>query len=200
MVVQERLNELTAMVRSAKAMPMSASCLVNRAEMLDILERLRQELPANLHQAQALLSDREAVLAAGREEAEAILEAARGEREQLIEAADVLVAARARATTVTAQARGESNRLLADADAYVDRRLAEFEVFLGQLASQVSNGRLRLSARREPDPAGSQEAVPRRAAQDDGRRGVVAQPAALADPEAGDHQGPEAADAPVAAR
>jgi|SRR5664280_2705157 len=200
MVVHERLNELTAMVRSAKAMPMSGSCLLNRAEMLDILERLRQELPANLHRAQVLLSDREAVVAAGRQEAEAIREAARGEREQLIEAADVLVAARARATTVTAHAHRESNRLLADADAYVDRRLAEFEVFLGQLSSQVSNGRLRLSARREPDLAGSQEAVPRRAAQDDGRRGVVAQPGALADPDAGDRQGPEAADAPVGAR
>ena len=81
MVVHERLNELTAMVRNAKAMPMSASCLVNRAEMLEILDRLRQELPANLHHAQALLSDREAVLAAGRQEAERILEGARGERE-----------------------------------------------------------------------------------------------------------------------
>ena len=80
MDVHDRLDELTAMVRSAKAMPMSGSCLLNRAEMLDILERLRQELPANLHRAQVLLSDREAVVAAGRQEAEAIREAARGER------------------------------------------------------------------------------------------------------------------------
>jgi len=112
-------------------MPMSASCLVNRAEMLDILERLHDELPADLDQADALLSEREAVLGAGREQVERILEDARREREQLIEQTD--------------------------ADDYVDRKLAEFEVLLGQLASQVNNGRLRLTARREADLARFQE-------------------------------------------
>ena len=200
MVVHERLNELTAMVRNAKAMPMSASCLVNRAEMLEILERLRQELPANLHHAQALLSDREAVLAAGRQEAERILEGARGEREQLIDQADVLVAARARATAVSEQARAESDRLLADADDYVDRKLADFEVFLGQLASQVSNGRQRLTARREPDLARSQDGPQRSAGPGDGPPQGAAGSGTTADPEESGHQGPATAGAPVGAR
>ena len=131
MDVHDRLNQLTVTVRSAKTMPMSASCLVNRAEMLDILERLHDDLPADLDQADALLSEREAVLGAGREQVERILEDARREREQLIEQTD--------------------------ADDYVDRKLAEFEVLLGQLASQVNNGRLRLTARREADLARFQE-------------------------------------------
>jgi hypothetical protein len=160
MDVHDRLNQLTATVRSAKTMPMSASCLVNRAEMLDILERLHDELPADLDQADAVLSEREAVLAAGREQVERILEDARREREQLIEQTDVLVAARARAATVALVSRAESTRLLADADDYVDRKLAEFEVLLGQLASQVNNGRLRLTARREADLAHFQGTVP----------------------------------------
>src|ERR1035437_9748362 len=111
MDVQDRLNELTAMVRTAKAMPMSSSCLVNRAEMLQILERMRRALPANLHDAQAYLTAREAVLAPAREQAEAILQGARREREQLIEQTDVLVAARVRAATVTTEARGESTQI-----------------------------------------------------------------------------------------
>src|SRR5450631_2269640 len=149
MDVQDRLNELTAMVRSAKAMPMSASCLVNRAQMLEILERMRKTLPANLHDAQALLTDREAVLADARRQGQAIVEAARTERDRLIEQTEVLVAARARGATVTAEARAESTRLLADSDGYVDRRLAEFEVVLAQLAAQVNNGRRRLATRAE---------------------------------------------------
>src|SRR5664280_907731 len=107
MDVHDRLDELTAMVRSAKAMPMSASCLVNRAEMVDILERLRAKLPSDLDHAIALLSEREAVLGAGREEAEAILEGARGERELLIEQTDVLVEARARGPSGSAHLAGE---------------------------------------------------------------------------------------------
>ena len=136
MDVHDRLNQLETMVRGAKAMPMSASCLVNRAETLDSIERLRDVLPTDLDHADALLADRDAVLAAGREQAERLLEDARAERERLIEQTDVLVAARARAVTVTTEAVAEATRLLADADDYVDRKLGEFEVVLGQLGSQ----------------------------------------------------------------
>jgi hypothetical protein len=153
MDIHDRLDQLGAMVRNAKPMPMSASCLVNRTEMLEIVERMRQELPANLNHADALWSAREAVLAAGREEGERIVADAQGERVRLIEANSVLVAARALAATATKEAQVESTRLLADADEYVDRKLAEFEGFLGQVASQVNNGRLRLTARREADRA-----------------------------------------------
>jgi cell division septum initiation protein DivIVA len=158
MDVYDRLNQLTATVRGAKTMPMSASCLVNRAEMLEILERLRDELPTTLNHADALLSDRQAVLAAGREQAERIVEGARGERERLIQQTEVLVVARERAAALTRDARAESARLLADADDYVDRKLADFEVLLGQLTLQLNNGRLRLTTRREADLARFQEA------------------------------------------
>jgi cell division septum initiation protein DivIVA len=151
--VQDQLNQLKAMLRDAKAMPMSASCLVNRADTLKAIERLRDALPADLNQADALLSDRDAVLAAGRENAERLLEGARAEREQLIEQTEVLVAARAHAASLTTQARAEAARLLTDADDYVDRKLAEFEVVLGQLGLQVNNGRARLAARRTAELA-----------------------------------------------
>ena len=175
MDIHDRLNQLTAMVRGAKAMPMSASCLVNRAELLEQLQWLREELPANLDHADALLSEREAVLTAAREEAGRILEGAQSERAQLIEQTDVLVSARARAAAVTTQARGESVRLLGDADDYVDRKLSEFEVFLGQVASQVNNGRLRLTVRRAADLARFQEEPDAVPAADDGPRGTSAE-------------------------
>jgi len=153
MDVDDHLNHILTTVRDAKAMPMSASCLVNRAEMLAALEGLREALPASLDHADELLSDRDAVVTAGREEADRLLEGARAERERLIEQSEVLVAARERASAVTMQAQAEATRLLADADDYVDRKLGEFEVVLGQLGSQVNNGRERLAARREADLA-----------------------------------------------
>jgi hypothetical protein len=200
MDVYDRLNQFEAAVRGAKAMPMSASCLVNRAEMLDIVHLLREELPAALNQADALLSDREAVLSSGREEAERVLEGARGEREQLIEQTDVLVAARARAAALTMEARTESARLLADADDYVDRKLSEFEVFLGQLASQVNNGRLRLATRREADHGGFEGAAQVVAQEDARSPDAPAGSGTSPDQEAFDRQGQATDDMTVAAR
>jgi len=157
--VHDLLNEITVSVRDAKGMPMSASCLVNRAEMLQALERLRDALPVSLDHADALLHDRDAVLSSGREEAERLLAAAHAQREELLEQTDVVVAARERADEVAMQARAEATRLLADADDYVDRKLGEFEVVLGQLGSQVNNGRERLAARRAAD-LGDPDAIP----------------------------------------
>src|SRR5450631_2128859 len=173
---------------------MSATCLVNRAEMLELLERLREELPADLDHADALLSDREAVLAAGRAEAEAILQDARGEREQLIEQTDILAAARLRADTVTTQARAESALLLADADDYVDRKLSEFELFLGQLTSQVNNGRLRLTFRREADLARFQGEGQEATGAKDGFPGCFAESGTMPDDAAAELHTPAAAD------
>ena len=205
MDVHDRLDQLTAMVRSAKAMPMSGSCLVNRIELLEQLQQLREELPANLDHAEAVLADRAAVLAAGREEVTRILDAARVERAELIEQAGVLVSARARAATVTTQARDESRLLLGDADDYVDRKLSEFEVLLNQLASQVNNGRLRLTVRREADLARFQE--PDAMAGEDNGRGEASAELGRTDANAGsdvpdapaesvDPPDPEAADHP----
>ncbi|MDQ1536461.1 MAG: hypothetical protein QOE58_854 [Actinomycetota bacterium] len=177
-----RLDQLMATVRDAKAMPMSTSCLVNRAEMLDRLERLRDDLSANRDHADALLSDRETVLSATREQAERILEIARREREDLIEKSDLLVAARARAAAVTMESQAESIRLLADADDYVDRKLAEFDTLLSQLASQVNNGRRHLTARREVDLArfeSSKEVAPVDSGRDGGRLDVLAKQKSL---------------------
>ncbi|MDQ1482281.1 MAG: hypothetical protein QOF35_357 [Actinomycetota bacterium] len=203
MDIHDRLDQLAAMVRNAKPMPMSASCLVNRAEMLEVVDRMRVELPANLNHADALWAAREAVLTAGREEVQRIVADAHSERARLIEQSDVLQAARALAATATTDARVESTRLLADADDYVDRKLGEFESFLSGVTSQVNNGRLRLTARREADLAHFQpetgslsEAVSGAVTgQAPVTRHPVAEPGSPSDPQGADHHGPASSDA-----
>lgn len=200
MDVHDQLSQLASTVRAAKTMPMSASCLVNRAAMLDVLERLRDELPANLDHAEALLSDRDAVLAAGREQAERILDGARAERDQLIEKTDVLVVARARAFTVVTEARAESTRLLADADDYVNRKLAEFEVVLGQLQSQVNNGRARLTARAEADLTRANPGAQGAPHVEDGRPVGIPQTGSASEVEGLNHRGAAAGEVSLGAR
>ncbi len=132
-------------------MPMSASCLVNREEMLQELEQLRALLPEQLQQADVLLSDRDAVVEGGRDAAQRLLSQARAEHDRLVEEQAVVLGARERAEAIVAEANAESTRLLSDADDYVDRKLAEFEIALQKLTQQVVRGRARLGARRAAD-------------------------------------------------
>jgi hypothetical protein len=151
MDVQDKLAQIIQLVEDARAMPMSASCLVNREEALGLLDELRAMLPEQLEQADVLLSDRDAVVEEGREAAKRLLDQARAEHDRLVEEQAVVMGARERAAIVITEANTESTRLLADADDYVDRKLAEFEIALDRLTQQVQRGRARLSERRAAD-------------------------------------------------
>ena len=78
MDVHDKLDELIAIVENARSMPMSASCMVNRGEVLGLLEEVRALLPEELRHAQLLLADRETVVDEGRREAERIDQPGRG--------------------------------------------------------------------------------------------------------------------------
>lgn len=153
MDVHDKLDEITQYVEDARAMPMSASALVNRVELLGLLDELRDLLPEELHHADLLLSDREAVVEQGRAQAEQLLAQAQTEHDRLVEQTEVVRAARERAAQVQQQAQAEATRLLEEADDYVDRKLGEFEVALEKLSQQVQRGRQHLSERSAVDRA-----------------------------------------------
>ena len=54
-----RLSELEELVRDAKSMPLSSSALVNRDEVLELIEALKTSLPDEIKQARWVVKDRE---------------------------------------------------------------------------------------------------------------------------------------------
>ncbi|MER6164771.1 cell division initiation protein [Streptomyces violaceorubidus] len=144
MDVQNKLDEITAMVSGARAMPMSASCVVNRAELLSMLEELRAQLPGSLAQAQELIGDREQMVAQARQEADRIIESAHAERGSLIADTEVARRSQAEADRILAEARQEAEEVRAEADDYVDSKLANFEVVLTKTLGSVGRGREKL--------------------------------------------------------
>ena len=97
MDVHDKLDELTAVVEGARSMPMSASCVVNRGEVLALLEELRGLLPEEFRHAQMLLADRESVVDEGRREAARLLVRAEEERLSLTSQTEVVREARVEA-------------------------------------------------------------------------------------------------------
>src|SRR4051794_38624557 len=139
------------MIESARAMPMSASCIINRTEALERLEELRKLLPGELTTAQQILDERGAVVAEGRAEAERIIEAARGERAKLVARTEVVRDASREAEVVLSAARADAERMRVEIDDYVDGKLANFEVVLQKTLQAVEKGRAKISGRHELD-------------------------------------------------
>ncbi|NTW39437.1 MAG: hypothetical protein HGA44_06040 [Cellulomonadaceae bacterium] len=141
------LDALQSAVVQARAMPMSSSVLVNRAELLDLVEQAFAVLPTQLTEADEVLAGADAVMVTARQDAEQVIAAARQRAEELVSAEQVVVAARVRADEIVAEAERVAAGLRRDADDYCDRRLADFEIDLGRVLTQVQAGRAKLAGR-----------------------------------------------------
>ncbi|GDY62501.1 hypothetical protein SAV14893_018940 [Streptomyces avermitilis] len=144
MDVQKKLDEIVAAVSGARSMPMSASCVVNRAELLSMLEEVREALPGSLAHAQELIGDREQMVERARQEAERIIETAHAERGSLISDTEVARRSRNEADRILSEARQEAEEIRTEADDYVDSKLANFEVVLTKTLGSVGRGREKL--------------------------------------------------------
>jgi hypothetical protein len=139
--VNAKIDELIEIVESARAMPMSASCVINRAQVLELLDELKHGLPEEMDRARRVLSDRESVVAEGRREAERLIERTRGERDSIINNTDISREASAAANRILDEARREADQVRTEADEYVDQKLANFEVVLTKTLQAVGRGR-----------------------------------------------------------
>ncbi|WP_103544277.1 DivIVA domain-containing protein [Streptomyces sp. SM1] len=144
MDVQKKLDEIVAAVSGARSMPMSASCVVNRADLLALLDEVRAALPDSLAQAQELIGGREQMVEQARQEAERIIEGAHAQRGSLISDTEVARRSRSEADRILAEARKEAEEVRAEADDYVDSKLANFEVVLTKTIGSVGRGREKL--------------------------------------------------------
>ncbi|WP_318207692.1 ATP synthase F0 subunit B [Streptomyces sp. SJL17-1] len=147
MDVQKKLDEIVATVQGARSMPMSASCVVNRAELLALLEEVREALPGSLAQAQELIGGREHMVEQARQEAERIIEAAHAERGSIVSDTQVARQSQEEADRILSEARREAEEVRAEADDYVDSKLANFEVVLNKTIGSVDRGREKLLGR-----------------------------------------------------
>ncbi|MFF3177427.1 cell division initiation protein [Streptomyces sp. NPDC057900] len=147
MDVQKKLDEIVEAVGSARSMPMSASCVVNRADLLAMLEEVREALPGSLAQAAELIGGHEQLVEQARQEAGRIIETAHAERGSLISDTEIARRSQAEADRILGEARKEADEIRSEADEYVDSKLANFEVVLTKTIGSVDRGREKLLGR-----------------------------------------------------
>ncbi|MFM8944073.1 MAG: hypothetical protein ACKOI0_02295 [Actinomycetota bacterium] len=138
------IEHLYALVRDAKSMPLSSSALVNREEVLAIIDEMREAFPEEVRQARWVVKDREELLEKARTEAGKIVEAARAEQRRLAQREEVVQRAAQEARQLLEDASEDGRRIRLEAEDYVDGRLAQFEMALQKIAEELvaTNGAL----------------------------------------------------------
>ena len=137
MDLSTRLSELEELVRDAKSMPLSSSALVNRDEVLELIEALKTSLPDEIKQARWVVKDREELLAKARRDAEAMVEQARAEQLRLASHEAVMQRAKDEAERIVQEAEEDARKLRLEAEDYVDAKLAQLEGTLQKILEEM---------------------------------------------------------------
>lgn len=126
--VDSLIDALEALVADGRRMPFR-KLLIDEERLLDLVDRLRSAIPAEVRQAHQVLDQHDQIMTAAREKARAMLEergmleALEKERRQILDAAE-----------------HEAQRTRAEADRYARNVLVDLEERLSKIQTSVRNG------------------------------------------------------------
>jgi hypothetical protein len=138
------LRRVHEIIGNARPMPLSASVMVNKEELLGLLEEAIERLPEELRRARWLLKERQEFLEKVQREGDDILEAARVRAERMVQRTEIVRQAQHTARRTVEQANDEGRRLRHEAEDYCDQKLAAFEIVLERTLKTVQSGREKL--------------------------------------------------------
>ncbi|MFM9130318.1 MAG: hypothetical protein ACKOMW_03575, partial [Actinomycetes bacterium] len=134
-------------IQEARSVPLSRDgALVNRQEMINLLNELKAKLPPDILHAQHLLENKEAVMNEGRLAGQAIIDEAKYEANRLISQTEIVQEANLRAQDILKQVDEELSKMRLETDQYIDARLANFEASLQKTIQVVRRGREKISS------------------------------------------------------
>lgn len=147
----EKLQSAITMVEEARSVPLSASCVVHRGELLEILDGARTALPTDLFQAEEIISQRAQIVEEGQQQADALIANAREEVARMVEQTAIVQSARDEAARILSEARAQADIERQEVESYIDGRLATLEVILNKTMDSVARGRERLAGADDRD-------------------------------------------------
>ena len=142
--VEQMMRRLHELVASARPMPLSTSVMINRDEVLDLLDETIERLPDELRAARWLLKEREEYLAKVKREGEDILDQARTRAERMVQRTEVVKSSEARARKIVDAATERAAELKNEVEDFCDQKLASFEIVLERTMKMVGAGRQKL--------------------------------------------------------
>lgn len=120
----DRLEELVA---RGFHVPMGSGVVVHRQRLLDLIDRMRVAMPADIREAREVLQKQEEVLAQAQEEAGRIIARAQAELEERLKKEAVVKAADERAQQIVREGEERAQALVRDGETQARERLDEAE-------------------------------------------------------------------------
>ena len=142
--VEELIDRLESSVVSARGLPFSDNCVVDREEMLVLITMIRDNLPAELKQARWLLEQNRQLISEARKEAESIMREAESRMTTMIDEHEITQQARQQADITLENANQAARQIRNGAMDYARKRLCDVEDELTQMLVTIQRNKKEL--------------------------------------------------------
>ena len=145
--IEDMINALYDMVQDARALPLGADkCILERDKVLDMLDEIIAQLPAELKQSRTIVESRNELIAQARREAETVIRDAQEQAKQLISKEAIYEEAKRQCKEMVAQTQNRISELRKVSNDYMDDALRRTEEAIAQSLSDVRDTRVKFRA------------------------------------------------------
>ncbi len=142
--IEDIIGALYDLVQDARAMPLAADkCILERDQVLDMLDEIIAELPGELKQSRTIVESRNELISQARREAEGILRQAQDQAKQLVTKEAIYQEAKRRAEDLVGQTQNKINQLRKAGNEYMDDALRRTEETIAQALDEVRDTRMK---------------------------------------------------------
>ena len=116
MELDNLIEELEEIVENATKVPLSSKCMIDREEVLEIIQQFRLNYPEEIKQAQWVKKERERILNESRQEASNIIEAANQKVVQMVNETEIIKIAKTKADEIVKEAEMQGDQIVAESN------------------------------------------------------------------------------------
>ncbi|HZJ69041.1 MAG TPA: ATPase [Candidatus Eisenbacteria bacterium] len=139
--VEDILVKIEETLHIARKVPLSDQCMVDREELLFLIDLLREQLPEELRQAKWLLQHNKQLIAESRKEAESILNDAEIKMARMIDENEITQQAKVEAQRIIDNANTQSRQIQTSTMDYVRNNLEDLEEQLTEMLVYIQKNK-----------------------------------------------------------
>ncbi len=145
--IEDIITALYDTIQDAKSVPLAADkCIVERDRLLDMLDEIIAQLPAELKQSRTIVESRNELIGQARREAETIIRQAQEQADALVKQEAIYQEAKRQCQEMVLQTQIRMAELRKASNEYMDNALARTEEAIAQSLGEVRDTRTKFQA------------------------------------------------------
>ena len=138
----EMLDQLEDIIEGSKTVPIVGKAMIDKDELLDIIQELRLKMPDDLKQAKWIKGERQRILLEAQKEATTIIKSAEDKIISMINESEITKKANEAAEEIVRNANARAKEIRNATKQYIDDALQESEMILERTLGTLRDNRL----------------------------------------------------------